>query len=286
MTERRRDWTPIIDRARTLAAAFTQRFQRPPTLRRLHYELVSDMSATAAGYANVLGDYKQLSERTAELRRCGGFPDFAESVRYLSREDGFADADDLRDHIRRIARVDRMQGQRCSVCVVVEKAGSRDFLHDWFDDYSVFVTALGGYSSQTLIDTIRRRQQRDQRPMIVLYAGDHDASGEDIDRDFLQRLRQGGPPIEVRRVALLPNQVEEYQLPRSPFDKIDSRASSFLRKHGGLWQTELDALDPDVLRALFQTEFERVWDMSVYHQQLEREPQLIADVLGESEDAA
>jgi hypothetical protein len=176
-----------------------------------------------------------------------------------------------------------MAGQERSICVVVEKAGSRDFLHDWFDDYGVFVTALGGYSSQTLIDTIRRNQVRDQRPMVVLYAGDHDATGEDIDRDFQSRL--GAEGIEVRRIALLPEHIEQYQLPRSPFDKLDSRANSFIRRHGGLWQTELDALDPDVLRTLFVHEFEQLWDMSVYQEQLDREPELIAEVLGE-EDAA
>jgi hypothetical protein len=280
----RRDWQPIIQRARDLAETFVQRFGRPLTLRRLHYELVSDMSATAAGYANVLGDYKQLSAKTAELRRSGEFPDFAETVRYLSRERGFLNADELRAHIRAIARTDRMAGQSHAICVVVEKAGSRDFLHDWFDEYGVYVTALGGYSSQTLIDTIRRHQRRDKRPMVLLYAGDHDASGEDIDRDFQSRLGTEG--IQVRRVALLPEHIEQYRLPRSPFDKLDTRGKSFIRRHGGLWQTELDALDPDVLEALFRFELERLWDMSIYQQQLELERQLVVDVLGEDADTA
>ena len=75
--------------------------------------------------------------------------------------------------------------------------------------------------------------------------------------------------------ALLPEHVDQFQLPRSRFDKDDSRASSFIRRHGGLWQTELDALDPDDLRALFETAFENVWDMSVYQEQLDPEPQLL-----------
>jgi hypothetical protein len=42
--------------------------------------------------------------------------------------------------------------------------------------------------------------------MIVLHAGDHDASGENIDRDLRKRL---GTALEVRRVALLPGHVQQ-----------------------------------------------------------------------------
>ena len=272
----RRAWQPIIARAVELVLAFDQRFGRPPTLRRCHYELVSDMSATEAGYRNTLYDYKRLSDLTAAGRRDGSFPDFSESVRNLSRAEGFADAGVLRRHVREIARLDRMAGQERAVCVCVEKDGSRPFLHDWFDEYGVLVTSLHGYASQTLLDKLERWMFNDGRRLVVLYAGDHDASGEDIDRDFEERL-----VTEVRRVALLPEQVEQYGLPRSPFDKDDARAASFIARHGGLWQTELDALDPEILRELFLAEFDKLWDMSAYQQQLDGEAQLLADVLGE-----
>ncbi len=279
---RSHNWEVILDRARDLHAAFRARFYRPPTLRRLHYELSSDASAVDAGYRNELYDYKALSTSTAEGRRNGSFPDLAESARYLSRDRAFASAQEIRAYVRGLVRTDRMAGQTQSICVVVEKAGSRDFLHDWFGQYGVFMTALGGYPSQTLIDTIRAAQQRDGRRMLVLYAGDHDCSGEDIDRDFQSRLGVEGS-IQVRRVALLPEHIEHYRLQRSPFDKDDTRARRFIQRHGGLWQTELDALDPDELRQLFEAEFFQVWDMSVYHQRLAVEADLLRDVLGQGE---
>ena len=275
----RRSWDPIVERAAELVAAFDQRFGRAPTLRRNHYELVSDMSGSELGYRNTLGDYKYLSELTAAGRRDGSFPDYSETVRTLTRERGFRDAEELREHIREIARLDRMAEQEVALCVCVEKAGMRGFLHDWFDEYGLLVTSFNGFTSQTLLDKLDYWRQQDGRPLVVLYAGDHDASGEDIDRVFRVRL----PEVELRRVALLPEQVERYELPRSAFDKVDSRARSFIARHGGLWQVELDALDPEILRGLFLEAFDELWDMSVYQEQLDGEAQLLHDVLGEEE---
>jgi len=274
-----RGWDPIIARARDLVNAFTTRFGRAPTLRRLHYELVSDQFARVYGYVNTQADYKRLSELTAVGRRAGVFPDLDETVRWWSREQGFANADALREHIREICKVDRMRGQAVTIAVVVEKAGSRGFLHDWFDAYSVYITALAGFTSQTIVDNLKRFQRAHRKPMIVLYAGDHDASGEDIDRDFQDRCGVEG--IEVRRVALLPGHVQQYNLPVSPFDKVDSRAQAFINRHGGLWQVELDALDPDDLRTLFEAEFNKLWDFDAYQAQLDREPELLKEVLGD-----
>ena len=60
----------------------------------------------------------------------------------------------------------------------------------------------------------------------------------------------------------------------------DPRAREFRAKHGGFWQTELDALDPDDLRGLFEQAFAKLWDMSVYRGVLDAEGALLDDVLG------
>lgn len=281
-----RAWTPIIGRARALVAAFNLAWGRPPTLRRLHYELVSDAAATSYGYRNTQQDYKRLSALTAEGRRDGSFPDLDEVGRNVSKQQFFDDADELRAHVRSIAKVDRMDGQEYSVCMVVEKVGSRQFLVDWFNDYGVLIHALGGYDSQTQVDIIRRWQRADGRPMKLFYAGDHDATGEDIDRDFQSRLlNDGDADIEVQRVALLPEQVDTYGLPRSPFEKDDSRAESFIRRHGGLWQTELDAMAPDTLRTLYQEALDGVWDDDVFEARKAEEADLLREVLGDYAEA-
>lgn len=81
-------------------------------------------------------------------------------------------------------------------------------------------------------------------------------------------------------MALLPDHVEHFNLPRSLDAKAnDPRAKAFRARHGGLWQTELDALDPDDLRELFVQAFLDLWDMSVYRNVLGAEQALLDAVL-------
>jgi hypothetical protein len=276
-----RDWTSIIDRARFLVNQFTDRFGRPPTLRRLHYELVSDALATSLGYFNTQGCYKQLSAKTAEGRRDNTFPDLSEDGRNVTQVPFFSNANQIRERVRQMVKVDRMRDQEYSVCMVVEKAGSRQFLEDWFSAYGVLIAAVGGYGSQTQVNIIRNWQAWDKRPMKVFYAGDFDASGEDISRDFTDRLLYAGThDIDLVRVAILPEHVAQYNLPAPPSDKNDSRAASFASRHGQVTQTELDSMDPDILRGLYQDAFDQIWDYDLYEEQKGREQALIDEVLG------
>jgi hypothetical protein len=71
-------------------------------------------------------------------------------------------------------------------------------------------------------------------------------------------------------------------LPKSAFDKEDTRARGFIARHGGLWQTEMDALDPDTLHDLFREAFDELWDVDAYEEQLEAEDELVREVLGEA----
>jgi hypothetical protein len=141
-------------------------------------------------------------------------------------------------------------------------------LQSWFGDLGVPVLALGGYSSQTYTDDVAAHAGDRERPAVLLYVGDFDPSGEDIDRDFSARLACWG---KVIRVALSTDQVRDYRLPVNPGKVTDSRAAGFIERHGSLMQVELDALDPDDLRALYQAAIDRYWDMSAYERVLNDE---------------
>jgi hypothetical protein len=58
-----------------------------------------------------------------------------------------------------------------------------------------------------------------------------------------------------------------------PGKATDTRAAGFVAKHGGLRQVELDALDPNDLRGLYQHALAPFWDMSTYRAVVAREDQ-------------
>ena len=61
-----------------------------------------------------------------------------------------------------------------SIYLAVEKRGMVNQLASWFGDTDVPILALGGFASQSYCDEIMRDVRRQERPAILLYAGDHD----------------------------------------------------------------------------------------------------------------
>jgi hypothetical protein len=144
-----------------------------------------------------------------------------------------------------------------SIYFGVEKNALVELVWSWFGEIGVPVVALGGYSSQTLLDDVARDAERQARPAVLLYAGDFDPSGEDILRDAIRRARCFE---EVERVALDWEQVLAHDLPPQMGKATDSRAAAFEARHGRLVQVELDALLPAVLRELYIDAANRYWD--------------------------
>jgi hypothetical protein len=69
--------------------------------------------------------------------------------------------------------------------------------------------------------------------------------------------------LEVRRIALTWDQVQEYQPPPNPAKMTDSRIEGYLREYGNeSW--ELDALDPSVLDGLITSEVDELIDAELF----------------------
>ena len=157
-----------------------------------------------------------------------------------------------------------------SLYIGVEKAGMVIQLQSWFGDLGIpILAALGRYSSQTYVDDVTTHAEDQERPAVLLYAGDFDPSGEDIDRDFEERTACWD---QVIRVALSARQVRDYGLPPNPGKATDSRAGAFVPPAMASWsRSQLDALDPDNLRTLFTEAVGRFWDTSAYESVLAQE---------------
>ena len=252
-------WPPVLNAAVEILSGYDTRV----TLRQLFYRLVS-----AEVLPNTQRCYKDLSEYSAVARRAGWFPPLMDRTRQVHEYQTFEGAGDARSWLVSIYRIDRMRNQERAIFLGVEKAGIIAQLQEWFGDLGIPVIALGGYASQTYTDEVRERIEGDERASVLLYSGDYDPSGEDIDRDFLSRTDCFD---EVVRVALLPEQVEEFDLPKLPGNEKDARAKAFKARHGELVQVELDALEPETLRALFQTAIDGYVDKSAFEDALAEE---------------
>ena len=168
--------------------------------------------------------------------------------------------DDPAEYARAVAnsyRRDFWNQQPVRVEIWSEKGTIRGVLAPVLDDYAVGFNVLHGFGSATSI--YDAAQSDNERPLVVLYVGDWDPSGMCMsERDLPERLaRYGGDHITLKRIALTKDQLAG--LPSFPAadKKADKRFDWFTRNFGDrCW--ELDALDPNDLRARVEMEIERL----------------------------
>jgi hypothetical protein len=279
MTRRNLDWQRVI---LPHAADIVNSYDTGVTLRQLFYRLVADTTLP-----NIQTKYRNLSSVTAKARREGTFPELLDRQSRIECYQSFTSTADALRYLSRIYRRDRTEGQDWNIYLGVEKAGLYTQLDAWFGDrLGLPIVALGGYASQSLCDKMRSDIIADGRSSVLLYAGDMDPTGEDIDRDFVKRV---GFFDKVIRVALHEDQVHEYDLPFDPDPEVikkledDPRAQGFMDRHGiydtdDLVQYEVDALDPETLRDLYQNAIDLFWNDDAHAAVLEREDADIAEL--------
>lgn len=120
---------------------------------------------------------------------------------------------------------------------------------------------------------IRNRWRKLGKPTIILYGGDLDPKGWSMDADIRGRLRLFAEmDVEVRRIYLTPEQVEEFSPIPLPTKESDSTTPAFKAQFGDDAPCyELDSLDPLEIASVIQLELEMIrdedaWDTSVAKQ--------------------
>lgn len=262
-------WRLILPAARRVVLSYKE---TGVTLRQLFYRLVA-----AEMLPNTAQSYGSLSEWTAKARREEGFPALIDNVRSVERPHLWDDAAEAADWLLERYMEPRASTQEWNIYVGVEKNGLKAQLFQWFAPLGLPVLALGGYSSQTLADEVATEIREDGRPAVMIYAGDFDADGVDIPRDFRERV---GCFEEVERVALTPEQIEELRLPPQPGKWSSSRARAFAEEHAELFesvygfdlvQIELDAIPPDTLRSVYREGIDEYFDIELWRERVEHE---------------
>jgi hypothetical protein len=177
-------------------------------------------------------------------------------------------------------RVDHWAHQPWYVEVMVEKQALEGVLIPVCHQWDVPFTANKGYSSSSAMREAGQRiydRLRDGKEIVVIYLGDHDPSGIDMTRDIEERLRlfaecqpEDTVQVEVIRVALNMDQIEDLQPPENPAKITDSRAASYIERFGeSSW--ELDAVEPRQLVELVSDCIRRHVDMKQWKQSEEEQ---------------
>jgi len=90
----------------------------------------------------------------------------------------------------------------------------------------------------------------------VFHFGDFDPSGVGIGADIEKKLNGFGADVEFQRMAVIPEQITNLNLPTRPTKGTDSRAKSF----GSAVSVELDAIHPNMLRQMIRDCIDAVID--------------------------
>jgi hypothetical protein len=221
---------------------------KPITVRQAYYYLVSQQAIESS-----IQNY-HLTVRLLKKMRLAGIIPFEWIVDETRRPEKTPSWNNIQEILK--AAIDQYRSdwqidQPNYVEVWLEKRSLRRFFYPITNTYDVYLCIGGGYQSYDMIkDASKRFKERianNQNPKI-LYFGDLNPSGKDMPRDIRQRLATLGVDVDVKEIALTKQDILDYQLPRNPFKKKDTRSKWYLQKYGITYSVELDALPPETLR--------------------------------------
>ncbi len=262
------------------------------TLRQLYYRLVSKHL-----FPNTINSYKRLSRIMVKAREQRDVPVNCledRSRRILGRGDtGYASAEEfLRRRITGLKESYKeftmlmWDDQPKYVIVSLEKDALSRLMSDIANQYSVRTFPTRGYPSFTYVNRMATyiRNRLKDKPTVVLYFGDFDPSGIDIERDLEDRLRKyDAGDFKVIRIALTKDQIQQYDLPPMPVKRSDARSEGFLESYGDQ-SVELDALDPNTLKFMVAQSIASNIDLDLWSKKEERIASLKVWIKGKLDD--
>jgi hypothetical protein len=246
------------------------------TIRALHYQLVS------RGMTNTLQHYKRVVA-AMEVARWDGrvdFEAFSDRDRAMCGTTKATETvlEDKQDEAKRQVGLwmrsygkNRWENQPYYPEILIEKKALEGVFAKPCAKWDVAVGACKGYPSLTFLyelsERLRDAQSEGKQP-IILYFGDYDPSGEDISRSIGENLQKFGVyDVEIRRIALMEQQVIEWKLPPAPAKETDSRTANW----DGLGQVELDAVKPEKLISMLNDAINEIFDQDLYDELITQE---------------
>jgi hypothetical protein len=249
------------------------------TVRQLYYQFV------ARGLIeNTFNNYKRLSVIIDDARVAGliDWDLIEDRTRSLRTHSSWDSPEAIIKTAARSYREDIWEGQDYRPEVWIEKAALLGVIEPVCNEYRVpYFATIGNNSQSDMREAGKRFEDHiwNYRPPrenglipVVLHLADHDPNGIDMTRDIRKRLSLfAGEEIEVRRIALNMDQVEQYNPPPNFIKESDNHSAGYRQTFGTDECWELDALAPPVLAGLIRDELDGMIDAERWEERMEAE---------------
>ncbi len=257
------DSAKIVEQCNTIIAEYdAQGFVL--TLRQLYYQLV-----TRDIIANKQSEYKRIGSIVNDARLAGVIDWLAieDRTRNLRSRSHWNTPGDIISSAAASFHMDLWEDQDYRPEVWIEKDALVGVIEQVCEEYDVPYFSCRGYTSQSEMWVASQRIKKNsftQTP-IIFHFGDHDPSGNDMTRDIVERLKLFMGGVELERLALNMDQVEQYHPPPNPAKTTDSRYQTYIAEFGEeSW--ELDALEPAVLADLIRGALDELIDQDLLNE--------------------
>lgn len=133
--------------------------------------------------------------------------------------------------------------------------------------YKVAVLPVIAYGSFTILkESLDRFSEHPDKEKIILYFGDWNPTGKDVDKSLQERLSEygfGEVKIKIKRIAIWDYQAKHLKKKPHYAKKTDTRYKKFVEEHGEeTW--EVDAIPPDELQSMVKEAIEYYIDWNAW----------------------
>lgn len=244
------------------------------TLRQLYYQMVArDL------IPNQQREYKRLGRILTNAREAG-YTDWRaieDAGRNCYGPTSEEDVENVLDGLQYGISFDYWRRQPHYLEVWVEKQALESVIQRPCDRHDVRYMACKGFLSASEAWRAGLRFQRafsEGKQCHLIHLADHDPSGMAMTKDNRDRLRTFAEfGVDVRRIALNMDQVEEYSPPPNPAKESDSRFAEY-REIYGTESWELDALTPGTIDDLIEGTILEFKDPDIWEQTRKEEEQM------------
>jgi hypothetical protein len=203
-----------------------------------------------SGYAKVQTDL-------TVLRRAGELPYnwLADNTRWQRKPRTFGTVEQALRDTARFYRKSLWVDADAYVEIWLEKDALSGVIYPITSLYDVPLMVARGYASLSFLYSAAEAINELTVPTYIYHLGDFDPSGVNAGEKIEETLRELAPDADItfERIAVTPEQIDDWDLPTRPTKTSDKRAKNF----GSSISVELDAIEPNQLRSLVQETIEQ-----------------------------